>query len=295
MVSRFSKIAVPAVMVGLILASTLSAASRSRNRPISKPKFDPVAPKVEFFQGIKDGKLSALLILKNSRQGNVLIQNKTDKPITVKLPAAVVGVQVLKQAGMGMGGGGMGGGGMGGGQGGGGGGGGQSSGGGMGGGGMGGGGMGGGGMGGGMGMFSIPPRKIVRLAYRGVCLEHGKREPNSGMRYKLVAVKDYSKDPALPELLSLVARGRIATPIAQAAAWNLNSRMSWQALAAKRYSRLGGGYHPPYFHLQFLIKAREVVAWARARGAQRQRQNPTTEPTRPARGVRTFSNVPATR
>jgi len=297
MVSRFSKIAVPAVLVGLVLASALSAASRTRNRPISKPKFDPVAPRVELFQGIKDGKLSAQLILKNSRQGNVLIENKTDRPITVKLPDAVVGVQVLKQAaGMGMGGGGMGGGGMGGG-GGGGGGGGQSSGGGMGGGGMGGGGMGGGmgGGGGGMGMFSIPPRKIVRLAYRGVCLEHGKREPNSRMRYKLVPVKDYSKDPGLAELLSLVARGRIATPIAQAAAWNLNSKMTWQALAAKRYSRLGGGYHPPYFHLQHLIKAREVVAWSRAMGAKRQRQAPRVEPTRPAQGIRTFDGAAATR
>ena len=92
------------------------------------------------------------MILKNSKQGNVLIENKTDQPLTVKLPDAVVGVHVLKQGGLGMGmsapGGGAGGG-MQTGQGSGG----QSSGGGMQGGG--GGGMQGGG--GGMGMFSIPP------------------------------------------------------------------------------------------------------------------------------------------
>ena len=305
MVSRFTttrilKIAVPALVAIFCIASLLPAAARTRRvRAITKPKFDPTARQVGLFQGIKDGSLSARLILKDSRQGNVLIENKTDQPLTVKLPDAVVGVQVLKQGGMGMGMGSPGGGG-GGQQGGGGGGGGQSSGGGMSGGG--GGGMSGGG-GGGMGMFSIPPRRIVRLPYRGVCLEHGKREPTSRMRYRLVSVEEYSKDAGLHELLRLVARGRIPTPVAQAAAWNINSQMHWQSLAAKRRSRLGGGYQPPYFHLQHLISARQLVAVARARGAERQRNKqkkagerpPQAEPTRPARGVRTFQSRSASR
>ena len=125
MVSRFSKFAVPAVMVGLILTSGMQAASRTRTyRPLTRPKFDPAAPKIGLFEGMKTGSLSARMVLKNSREGSVLVENKTDKPITVKLPAAFVGVQVLKQAGAGMGApgggmGGMGGGGMGGGGGGG--------------------------------------------------------------------------------------------------------------------------------------------------------------------------------
>jgi len=302
MVSRFTasrilKIAVPALVAVLCIASALPAAARTRRvRAITKPKFDPAAKQIGLFQGIKEGSLVAKLILKNSRQGNVLIENKTDQPLTVKLPDAVVGVQVLKQGGMGMG---MGAGGGGGGQQGGGGGGGQSSGGGM----SGGGGGGQQGGGGGMGMFSIPPQKVVRLPYRGVCLEHGKREPTSRMRYKLVPVEQYSKDAGLHELLRLVARGQIATPVAQAAAWNINSRMPWQTLAAKRRSRLGGGFHPPYFHLQHLISARQVVAFAKARGAERQRNEQKKagdgpsqgEPTRPARGVRTFRATSASR
>ncbi|GIT30721.1 MAG: hypothetical protein Ct9H300mP1_27670 [Planctomycetaceae bacterium] len=149
-----------------------------------------------------------------------------------------------------------------------------------------------GGGGGGMGMFSNPPQKVVRLPFHGVCLEHGKREPSSRMRYKLVPVEEYSKDPGLNELLTLVAQRRIPTPVAQAAAWNLNSKMPWQTLAAKRRSRLGGGFHPPYFHLQHLIRARQVVAYAKARGAERKRKSPRAtprlchrgEPTRPAKG-----------
>ena len=131
---RILKIAVPALVATFFVSSTLPAAARTgRVRAITKPKFDPAAKQVELFKGIKDGAITARLILKNSREGNVLIENKTDKPLTVKLPDAVVGVQVLKQGGMGMGMGMPGGGGGGGQQGGGGGGGGQSSGGGMGG------------------------------------------------------------------------------------------------------------------------------------------------------------------
>ena len=300
MVSRFTttrilKIAVPALVAIFCVSSALPAAARTRRvRAITKPKFDPNAKQVELFKGMKDGSLAARLILKNSREGNVLIENKTDQPLTVKLPDAFVGVQVLKQGGLGQGMGGGGGGQQGGG---GGGGGGQSSGGGSQGGG--GGGMQGGGGGGGMGMFSIPPRKVGRLPYRGVCLEHGKREPTSRMHYALIPVEQYSKDPSLHELLTLVARRQLPTPVAQAAAWNINSKMPWQSLAAKRRTRLGGGYHPPYFHLQHLIRARQVVAFSRARGAQRQRNKkdkaPQTEPTRPASGVRTFRTNSASR
>ena len=109
MVSRFTasrilKIAVPALVAVLCIASALPAAARTRRvRAITKPKFDPAAKQIELFQGIKEGSLVAKLILKNSRQGNVLIENKTDQPLTVKLPDAVVGVQVLKQGGAGMG------------------------------------------------------------------------------------------------------------------------------------------------------------------------------------------------
>ena len=276
-VTRILKVVVPALVASVLISQALSAATRSKRVPaITKPKFDPTAKKVELFKGIKDGVITARLILKNSRQGNVLIENKTDQPLTVKLPNAVVGVQVLKQGGM-MGGGG---GGM-----------------------MGGGGGGMGGGGGGMGMFSIPPQKVVRLPYHGVCLEHGKREPSSRMRYKLVPVEEYSKDPGLNELLTLVAQRRIPTPVAQAAAWNLNSKMPWQTLAAKRRSRLGGGFHPPYFHLQHLIRARQVVAYAKARGAERKRNEskgnaevvPQGEPTRPARGIRNFRTTSTSR
>lgn len=124
-----------------------SAASKTANKkPITNPKYDPNAEEVELFAAIEAGQVEAKLIPKNALGGTVFIENKTDKPLNVKVPEAVIAAPIHAQmGGMGMGGGmgGMGGG--------------------MGGGGMGmGGGMGGGGMGG--GMFSIPAEPLPKNA-----------------------------------------------------------------------------------------------------------------------------------
>ena len=160
-----------------------------------------------------------------------------------------------------MGGGGMGGGGMGGGMGGGGGGqtagGGGMGGGGMGGGGMGGGGMGGGGMGG--GMFSVPPEKTKVVKVATVCLEYGKREPSPRIPYQLAALETFSEDPALAVLLEAFGRGEIPLKVAQAAAWNISSGLSWQQLAAEMIDHAGGVPDQRYFSNAELFAAQQVV------------------------------------
>ena len=138
-----------ALIVAGIIPAEVAAANKTANKsgksakkPIRNPKFDPTAEKVDLFDAVDGDQLAVKLIPNDAMSGTVLIENKTDKPLTVKVPEALVGVSVHSQfGGGGMGGGGMGGGGMGGGGMGGGGGGGQAMGGGMGGGGM----MGGGG------------------------------------------------------------------------------------------------------------------------------------------------------
>lgn len=262
--------------LALVVAGTpsnpLAAANKSdkaNKKPIRNPKFDPSARKVDLFDGMNAGDLEVRLIPKDSKQGTVLIENKTDKPLTVKLPEAVVGVPINAQfggmggGGMGMGGGGMGGGGMGGGgQ--------QSMGGGMGGGGMGGGGMGGGGMGGmggGGGFFSIPPEKVVSLTMNAVCLEHGKQEPTSRSRYTLAPVSKFNDDPVLFQLLSKVGTGRVDSQSAQAAAWHLTDKMSFQDLAAKTNETLDGSEPTAYFTPEQLGGARDLLASAAALAA----------------------------
>jgi hypothetical protein len=255
-------------LVMVCLAAGVSvAATGATKRPIKRPKFDASAEQVELFEGIEQGAFEALLIPKNSMSGNLFIANKTDKPLTVKLPKAAAAVQVLKQGfgnttgmgsgstsgsnsnnqqqsmGMGMGGGMMGGGmGM---------------------------------MGGGMGMFSIPPESTVQLSLKSVCLEHGKPEPSARARYRLVPVEEFSDDPALKELLEIFGDGQLDQQAVQAAAWHLTDDMSWEELAHKQIRHLGGVPPTPYFSRRQLLAAQQLVSQAQAIAREKAKQPKT--------------------
>ncbi len=197
------------------------------------------AKEVELFDGMQNGDLDVQIIAKNDHAGRVIITNKTGMPVNIQLPEAFAAVPVVAQFGGG-GGGGQGGGGFGGG--GGGGGGGQQS----GGGGFGGGGGGQGGGGGG-GVFSIPAEETAKLPVELLCLDHGLKDPSSSKPYKLVPADAHVKNPAVVELLKALGRGELNHDAAQAAAWNLNSEVSWDALAAKQTGTVRNINRQPYF------------------------------------------------
>ena len=233
MISRLPLHHLAAIVCLLILPGLLVAAERKSSR-IKAGDFNPQHETVELFQAMKDGTIKVQYIPHDALKANVLIENKTKKPLNVKLPAAFAGVPVLAQ--FGGGGGGMGGGGGGGG---------QAGGGGMGG--MGGGGMGGGGGGGG-GFFNVAPEKIGKFKIATVCLEHGKPDPNPRMKYTIIPIESYIERPAVIELMKMFGRGGMNQAAVQAAAWHLNNDLSWQELATKiksrkRFSR----YAEPYF------------------------------------------------
>ena len=273
MMFRFRTQCVTLVALALLAAGTAEAAKKGQ---ITKPKFDPNAPVVELFKGMEEKKLSTKLLQKNSKTGNLLIENLTKETITVQMPESFVGVHVLNQGGFG---GGLGGGG--GQQGGGGGG--QSAGGGAGGGQQ--GGAGGGAAGGGGGFFSIPPEKVVRLAVTSVCLEYGKPEPSLRMEYKIHPVESVSTDPILKELLNLVATGRINTNVAQAAAWNIANGKSWQELSQMKFNRVARPDTPHFSHVE-LAYAQQLVAAAKQRAADKAEKK-DANPEDPVRRDRT--------
>jgi hypothetical protein len=260
-------------LCGVVVLSSVTLAASRDKRPITKPSYDPEAPRIGLFEGIEQDLLSVRMIAKDANGGNVLIENKTDQPITVELPEAIVGVQVLPQQPGAFGGGEFGGSGSGdddnGGQnqqvGGG------FGGGGFGGGGFGGGGFGGGGFGGGGGFFSIPAERVVRVPYNSVCLEHGKADPHPRVAYQVVPVEEYTDNAQLQELIKLVGTGKLDQQSAQAAAWHLANEMSWEELAAKKYNRIGAP-DVPYFAPTHLYAAQEIVAESKRRS-----ENPTAE------------------
>lgn len=267
------------VVAGCLALLGAADAQAGKKGYIKKLTVDPNAPKIGLFDGMDEGAIDVKFIAKDAQGGNLLVENKTDAPLTVELPAGFVGVPVMAQLGGGLGGGGLGGGGLGGGLGGGG----QQAVGGGGGLGGGGGGLGGGlGGGGGGGFFSIPPEKTVLVPYGSVCLEHGKAEPHPRSEYKLVKLEDYTQDVILQELIKLVGTGKIAPEIAQPAVWHVANDLSWQELAAMKYDRVGAPDTPQFTNSQ-LMKAQELVSVAVGRAKERADEKPDQPQPRTSR------------
>jgi hypothetical protein len=281
------------------MVGTLSGADddKTRMKTYLKTKLDPTAEQVDLFEGMEQGDLQAYIITKDEHKGFAFIENHSDKPLTVKIPDAVIAVQNLKQFGGGGGGFGQGGGGFGqggqggfGGQQGGQGGQNQGSGGGFGGqqGGQGGGQFGGGGGGfggqgggGGGGFFSIPPQARVRLNYSSVCLEHGVKPPRSGYKYQMMPLEKGTQNEHLKEILRMVATGSIPSGIAQAATWHLTDGLSFEEMSRKQQISLVG-HATPMFTTAELVNAQKMLVLADQRvKLRKQQENKTETPVSP--------------
>lgn len=214
----------------------------------------------DLFEAEEKQLVSLKYIPNDAKSAQIIVTNRTRRPLTLRLPAAFAGIPVLAQMGMGgMGGGNQGGfaaGGIGGGP--------QTTGGGAGGlGGQGMNGMGGGGMGmGGGGAFSIPPERSRTFRVPTVCLEYGKPEPSSRMPYQLTRPAAFSSDPKLAVVLESLGRGELSQKVAQAAAWHIANGLSWEKLAAEKIDHPGGIPDEPYFSQMELVAAHRVVAVA---------------------------------
>ena len=231
---------------------------------------------VEMFEAMDNGLLQVNYVGKDSTQASVLFENKTGEALDVVLPETFGAIHINPQMMGGMGGmgggmggmggmgmGGMGMGGMGGGMGG------QGMGGGFGGGmggmgGMGGGmgGMGGMGMGGMGGMMRVEPDKVRKVIVPTLCLEHGKKDPNPRMKYKIVRLEEVNDSPVVAQLCKAVANGKVSQNIGQAAAWHVANGLSWHELISKPRSFDSFGGASMYFSRLELENAVRLVGAA---------------------------------
>lgn len=222
----------------LVAATAMTAYAAG---PRAKTSTTPdAATAVEMFAAVDQGQIEVRVIPKDSTKANLLIENKSDQPLSVKLPAAFAGIPALAQDDGGFGGGGGGGGG------------GNQS--------FGGGGGGGGdfGDGGGGGFFNVAPEQIAKVELTIVCLEHGKADPRPAIPYKIIPIEEYTSNKSVHELLKLLGRGAVSQRVAQAAAWHLANNMSWEELASKQL-RFLTGVRRPYFSRNELAAAVRVV------------------------------------
>jgi len=239
---------------GLLIPALVWAAGPVKSSPVASGAASAVET-VEMFSAIEQGQIQVTLIPKDSTQCRVLINNKTDRPLSVKLPSAFVGVPVLAQAAAGGAGGGTGrsqrnqtvggGGDL----------------------------FGGGAGGGGGGVFNVAPEKVGQLKLTTVCLEHGKREPQPTVPYEIKPIETFTDKPEVRELCRMLGAGRLSQRVAQVAAWYLTGDLTWEQLAGKQL-RCANGVTAPYFSPQEIKAGMQAVAAATELVQQRKQQSP---------------------
>jgi len=239
---------IQSAIVGILLATT--GAAHAAGDRVAAP-----AAAQDLLTAEQQGLVEVRFIPLDSRSANVVVTNRADRPLTLRLPGTFAGAPVLAQqfgaAPVGFAGAGMNampqnvaGGGM------------QNA------------GMGIGQPVGGGGPFSLPPERTRTLRVPTVCLEHGKREPTPRVAYRLVSLASCASDPRLPFVMEGLASGRFPQQVAQAATWHIASGLSWEQLAAERIDMAGGDPDVPKFSPAELAAARQVVEHAAAAARQ---------------------------
>lgn len=275
----------------LLFSFQLLAADRVDSRGAGTKDDDALT--VELFDAMKSGDVEVRVVAKDPTKGNVLIRNTTKKRLSIKLPEAFATIPVAAQFGpagglpsRGFPGGGFPGGGFPGG--------GAGFPGGVGlNGGLNNGMQGGanqalgagfqqgqnalnGGNGRGMGingfpgLFKVEPEKVGKLKMTSVCLEHGKPNPNSRIKYELLPLDTVVSDAVTREAVAMLARGEVDQQSAQAAAWHLANGLSWKELEKKVAARHINGRVQLLFTRDQIARAKQIVEEAGKRASQQQ-------------------------
>ena len=266
-------------------AVLVPAASMAAER--SKGEAKPQAEIVELFSGIEHGQIEVQLIPRDSTQCNLLVVNKTDKPLSVRLPAAFAAVSVLAQfqfpqpqapnrfpgpgqapqladpnapQGLGM--------------------------------------MpdllrdpfrqqqpfgrqrqpggwpplGGGPLVGQGPLFNIAPERVGKVKLPAVCLDHGKPNPlpQSKYKYEMKPLESVTDKEGVAEVCVMLSRGEVSQQIAQLATWHLNNDLSWEKLAKMR--QRGGLFGPTPTYSKAELQAAKKTAEKAVKLAQERKQ-----------------------
>jgi hypothetical protein len=226
-----------AVLSALVWCGTADAQS-IRTQCFGPPQDDPV----DLFLAMQSGWLDGRVIVRDQYHGKLVLQNLTTQPIAINLPQQLGARPVLAQQGFpGLSG--------------------QNS-------------AGGGGatqaVGGspslssgrngflGNGPFNIAPEQVRIVEFRCFCLDYGKPNPRSAVKYELAPLAEVNDDPRLPELIAAYMHDDLDRETAQAAVWHAANDLSWDDLAALS-QRLLPGVERPLFNTPQLRRARTAV------------------------------------
>ncbi len=203
--------------VALAVAALLGMATLA---PAVSKDARPHGEEVELFAGIEQKQIEVQLIPRDDMQCRLLISNKTERPLSIKLPASFAGVPVLAQPLFGLpannnnnrnnnnknnnpfqpnakdpqrvGGG-------------------QPA-----------------------ANFDIAPEATRTLKVETVCLDHNNPTPRPTMKYEIRSMAAATDKEGVAEICELMGRHEMGHRVAQLAAWHLNNDLSWEALAGLR-------------------------------------------------------------
>jgi hypothetical protein len=195
----------------------------------------PVGETVDVFEAMKAGQIDVKFIAMSPNKANLVVENKTNKPLTITLPEAVAGMPVLGQVDGGQGIGAPGG-----------------------------------------GPFNIAPEKTKKVELACVCLEHGKADPYSKMKYELKPISAISDKPEVSAMLVRYGKGDISKQGAQAAAWHLQNGMSWKDLAGKQIVD-PRGLKTPFFSKKEIAEGMKLAEHAVAHAKKNAGEAPSYE------------------
>ena len=128
----------------------------------------------------------------------------------------------------------------------------------------------------GVGLWNIAPEKVGQWRLPAVCLEHGRPEPRPAVAYEVRPIESVAPKPEVAQLCAMLARGEVSHAAAQAAAWNLNNGLSWDELKSKRLM-LPFGVTRPFFQARELADAKKAVERA-ARLIEQGQAGPSQSP-----------------
>ena len=118
--------------------------------------------------------------------------------------------------------------------------------------------------------MNVAPERVHKLKVKTVCLEHGKKDPNSRVAYELKPLSAFTSDPAVHEVCMMLGRGEVDQVSAQAAAWHLTDNLPWNQLVSKVKMRRLNGQVEMFFSPRHVQLAMQIVNVSKQRAAQRQ-------------------------
>jgi len=82
-------------------------------------------------------------------------------------------------------------------------------------------------------VVNLAPKRGCQLRLRAVCLDFPKSPPGPRIPYEIKPLTEVTRKSGVYELCAMLGRSDVRQPAVQAAAWHLTNNMSWEELARK--------------------------------------------------------------